>query len=215
MHDAQANSQARQPQSGECAARGRTSDPDRGLSLHASRSHDAGNHQDADKAGIAGRCEAQNSKPQQKQDLKPHTLKREYVIYAPRSSKGTVFYIGRTCVPEKRMDVHRARFGKRISMQILEEHLTCETSRAAEKLWIAHFWKETSGRIRNVAHTKRMYGPKRTRPAGRWSGKDRITLSVRNVSIEPWDAVQAKSKLEGVAVWKLLDEGLDYVLGRK
>lgn len=43
----------------------------------------------------------------------------------------------------------------------------------------------------------------------------RKTISVRNVSERRWNAVQEKSEREGVAVWVMLDEALDYILSKK
>lgn len=44
------------------------------------------------------------------------------------------------------------------------------------------------------------------------AGKERMTISVRNVSAEKWRALQVKARSEGRFVWAVLDELFDAYL---
>jgi GIY-YIG catalytic domain len=65
---------------------------------------------------------------------------RSPVIYVIRcAERGGPIYVGMTTDPRGRLHSHRARFGKLIDMEVLQEEFTDETPEEAERKWINHF----------------------------------------------------------------------------
>jgi predicted GIY-YIG superfamily endonuclease len=74
------------------------------------------------------------------------------VVYALTKPDGSVFYIGQTRNPHNRLQAHRCKFGKDISLKVLQDEFVDETPCDAEFRWIKTY--EAHGKLANVLGTK-------------------------------------------------------------
>jgi hypothetical protein len=74
------------------------------------------------------------------------------VIYTLQRGDETVFYVGRTINWKQRLSAHRARHGRDIKLNIVQDTFNGETPADAELKWIRHF-QRPGFRLLNIVTT--------------------------------------------------------------
>jgi predicted GIY-YIG superfamily endonuclease len=85
------------------------------------------------------------------------TSSPECAIYVLLNAEGSIFYVGQSVQPVKRLAEHQSRFGNEIKMRLIQNTFVAETPDQAEARWIRHY-RDSGCRLRNATFMKNRAG---------------------------------------------------------